>query len=309
MIDAIILALHYLIRVIPLMAIGVVIAELIIALNFTDRIAWVTKPITKFSHLPKECGVSFLTAFVSPASANSMLMEFYNKKLIKRKELIIGSLVNSFPSIVMHWRYTIPVILPLLGVTGLIYFSLLMMIGLIKTSIILIASRLILPEKDDDREIKIKSIPPLKEAFKISLRNSKKTMWRILIVTIPLTFIVFILIDIGIFKILADYLKGITEYFPIPAEGLPIIAAQFANTVAAWTIAGNLLSQGVLNSREIILTLLVGNILSSIIKLRFSIPYYFGIFGTKLGSKILAISTILRILIILMIIGILVVWW
>ncbi len=227
--DALILALNYLIGVVPLMVVGVILAELIIALNFVSKIAWITKPITRFAHLRKECGISFLTAFASPAAANSMLMEFYNKKLIERKELIIGSLVNSFPAIVMHWRYTLPAIIPLLGVTGLIYFGILTAVGFIKTFIILITGRILLPKKDDDGEIEKEKRPLLKDAFKISVRKSEKTVKKILMLTIPITFIVFILIDIGVFKIISNYLSGIVKYFPIPAEGLPVIAAQFAN--------------------------------------------------------------------------------
>jgi len=301
--DAIFLALNYLIRVVPFIVVGVILAELIIALKFVSKIAWITKPITRFAHLQKECGISFLTAFASPATANSMLMEFYSKKLIERKELIIGSLANSFPVIVIHWRYMLPTIVPLLGVTGLIYFGVLMAVGFIKTSIILITGRIILPKKDDDGEIEREKRPPIKEAFKTSLKKSKKTIKRILVLTIPITFIVFILIDLGVFEIIADHLSGIVRYFPIQAEGLPVIAAQFANRIAAYTIAGNLLSEGILNPKDIILTLLVGNVLSSIVQLRFTIPYYFGIFGTKLGTQILAISTGLRIVIMILMIA------
>jgi len=178
-----------------------------------------------------------------------------------------------------------------------------MAVGFIKTSIILITGRIILPKKDDDGEIEREKRPPIKEAFKTSLKKSKKTIKRILVLTIPITFIVFILIDLGVFEIIADHLSGIVRYFPIQAEGLPVIAAQFANRIAAYTIAGNLLSEGILNPKDIILTLLVGNVLSSIVQLRFTIPYYFGIFGTKLGTQILAISTGLRIVIMILMIA------
>ena len=59
-------------------------------------------------------------------------------------------------------------------------------------------------------------------------------------------------------------------------------------------IAGNLLSVGILNTKEIVLSLLVGMILSSIVSIRFLIPYYVGIFHSKLGTQIMIYSTILR---------------
>ncbi|PKP54432.1 MAG: nucleoside recognition protein, partial [Candidatus Altiarchaeales archaeon HGW-Altiarchaeales-3] len=302
--DALISALRYLLMVVPFIIIGVVLAELIIALKFVNKIVWITKPITRFGHLRKECGITFLTAFASPAAANSMLMDLYTKKLIERRELIISSLVNSFPAILMHWKYILPAIVPLLGVTGLIYAILILIIGFIKTLVILIIGRILLPARCDEAEPKKEKRPPIKEAFKISIKNSKKMIKRILIMIIPITFIVFILIDIGVFDIFAGYLSGVTRYFPIPVEGLGVIAAQFAKSIAAWTIAGNLLSEGVLTSKEVILTLLFGSILVTVMEFKHSIPYYLGIFGAKLGTQLVIISIILRIIItILMIIA------
>ena len=88
-----------------------------------------------------------------------------------------------------------------------------------------------------------------------------------------------------------------------------MIAAQFANSIAAHTIAGNLLSEGILNSKDVVLTLMVSSVLTSIVQLRFSIPYYLGIFGPKLGTQILAIATVIRIAIMILMIIVLAVWW
>ncbi|OQX20150.1 MAG: nucleoside recognition protein [Candidatus Altiarchaeales archaeon A3] len=307
--DALISALKYLLWIVPFIILGVVLAELIMALKFVNKIMWITKPITKFAHLRKECGATFLTAFASPAAANAMLMEFYNKKTIDKKELFISSLVNSFPGIVMHWKYMLPALVPLLGVTGLIYFGVLMAVGFIKTFVVLVAGRVLLPKRNDDSEITKEKRPPVKEAFEICLRTSKKTIIKILKLMIPITIIVFILIDIGVFDMLAGYLSGAAGYFPIPADGLPVIAAQFANSIAAWTIAGNLLSEGVISSKDVVLTLMVGSVLSEIVNIRHSIPYYLGIFGAKFGMLILVIATVLRNVLTILMIIVLALWW
>lgn len=307
--DALISALKYLLWVIPFIIVGVVLAELIVALKFVNKITWLTKPITRFAHLRKECGISFLTAFASPTAANSMLMEFHNRGLLNKKELIIASLANSFPATVVHWKFIVPVIIPLLGVTGLIYFGILTAVGLVKTFSVLTAGRILLTRKNVISEIKKEKRPSLKEAFKISLSRSQKTLRRILAIFIPITIIVFTLIDLGVFEAIADYLSGIVGSFPVPPKGLPVIAAQLASPVAAWTVAGNLLFDGILNSKQIILTLLVGSVLSSIVELRYSIPYYFGIFGARLGVQILVTATLLRTMItILMIIALTLLW-
>jgi hypothetical protein len=64
-------SLFFLAKTIPFMVIGVIFAELIVALRVVDKIAFVARPITNFAHLRDECGASFITAFVSAMSANA----------------------------------------------------------------------------------------------------------------------------------------------------------------------------------------------------------------------------------------------
>ncbi|MFN3528167.1 MAG: nucleoside recognition protein, partial [Candidatus Altarchaeaceae archaeon] len=294
--DSIISALNYLLFILPFIVIGVVLAELIVELKLVDKIVWITEPIIKFGHLRKECGITFLTAFLSPAAANAVLVDLYNKKIIMKKELFISSLINSFPVVVMEGKFILPIIVPLLGFVGLIYFGILMLIGLIQTLLVLITGKFLLPKRNNEnkndgrsmeKEIKRGQKIGIRKAFKISLQKSRETLKKIILRIVPTTFAVFMLIDIGFFKILADYLSGIAGFFPIPSEGISIIVGQIADRVVGYTIAGNLLSQGILNTKEIILTLLIGHILSSLPHLRITIPYYFGIFGPKDGIEIL----------------------
>ncbi|MCK9299009.1 MAG: nucleoside recognition protein, partial [Methanoculleus sp.] len=139
------LSFELLVRTVPIVVAGVLIAEVLIALRVTDKIASVAYPVTTFSHLPRECGASFLLAFVSPQAADAMLVDYHDRGMIGRGELVVAALINSFPSVVMHWRYLIPVYVPLLGVFGLLYFAILMGIGFLKTGIVMVAGRALLP--------------------------------------------------------------------------------------------------------------------------------------------------------------------
>jgi len=69
----------------------------------------------------------------------------------------------------------------------------------------------------------------------------------------------FILIDLGLFDALAMQLQTISEYLSVPASGLPIIAAQFASKIAAYTIAGNMMTGGILSCRDIVITLFLSS--------------------------------------------------
>ncbi|NLB01182.1 MAG: nucleoside recognition protein, partial [Methanomicrobiales archaeon] len=138
------LAAELLGEMVPMMIAGVFLAEVLVALNLAGRIAAFSRPLTSFARLNEECGTSFLMAFVSPPAANAMLMDYHAKEIISRRELIIAATMNSFPTVVMHWRYLLPVYIPLLGIPGLIYFGLLMLVGLAKTAIIMVVGRSIL---------------------------------------------------------------------------------------------------------------------------------------------------------------------
>lgn len=289
------LSLNFLCKTVPFMVFGIVLAEFVVAMKFMDKIAFITKPITNFAHLSSECGTSFVTAFVSPTSANSMLAAFYNDGKIERRELFIASLVNSFPAIVMHWRSVLPVLIPLLGSVGVIYFSILMLVGLIKTLLVMLAGRILLVKKQTFSIQNDPEKPNIADALKISLKNSVKTVKKVLTTTIPTTFITFILYEMGAFEVLTDYLSPASRYFPIPPEGLTIISAYFGNYIAAATVAGNLLSAGRLTGKDVILSLLVGNVLSAFpAMLRYETPYYVGIFGPKNGTQIMLLSTAIR---------------
>jgi len=213
----------------------------------------------------------------------------------------------------VHIRYLLPALIPLLGVTGMICFGARMLVDFIKALIFLFVGRIILPKKDNDKdnesEIKKEERPHVKEAFKMSIKNSKKLIRKILILIIPITLIVFILIDIGVFKEIVKNIGGIASYLPIPIEGLPIICTQFASDVTAYPIAKGLLTKGVLTTKVVVLTLLVGDVLASIVNLRYSISSHFGIFGIKLGLLIVTIVIGLRNIIMLLMIIALAVWW
>ena len=287
-------SINYLVYIVPFMAVGVILAELFVELGWINKIGFLVLPLTKFAHLRNECGVSFLTAFASPAAASASLKHLYDNKMIDERELIISNILNSFPSIIMHWRTLLPILVPLLGVTGLIYIGFLTLVGFIKTTIVLFVGHFMLDEKPDNSNIEQTQRPSFPDAMRSSITRSKKTLGGILVVMIPTTIVVFILIDLGLFDALALHLKAISEYLPVPASGLPIIAAQFASKIAAYTIAGNMLTEGILSSRDIVITLLVGKILSSITSIRILAPFYMGIFGPRLGLKIMLLSALLR---------------
>jgi len=291
------LSAELLLRTVPIVVIGVLLAEILIALRITDRIARLAYPVTTFSHLPRECGASFLLAFISPQAADAMLVDYHQKGLIGRGELIVAALINSFPSVVMHWRYLIPVYVPLLGIYGAIYFGILMGIGFLKTGIVMLAGRVLLPEVRAPREPEKPPgrTPSLNEAVRASLGPTARTLRRILGMMVPTLIIVAFLVEAGVFDAVAAYLEGASRLFPIPAEGLAIIAAKFGSYIAAASLASALLTAGEISGRDVVITLLVANLLTSIVTyLRWLGSFYVAIFGPRRGTEIMLISVALQ---------------
>ncbi|MHC1582465.1 MAG: nucleoside recognition protein, partial [Candidatus Syntropharchaeia archaeon] len=72
----------------------------------------------------------------------------------------------------------------------------------------------------------------------------------------------------------------------------------------------NMLSTGVLTGKGIILTLLVGDVLKSLLTMaRFLTPYYVRIFGPKIGTELVLLSTAIRDGIMLLVIFALALLW
>jgi len=292
--DALFLTFEYLASVIPATIIGIVLMELLIELGWIQKFGFVTAPFMRFGHLREEVGVGFLASFASPTAGNSMIAELNKKGLIDRKETLIASLVISFPATFIFVRDLLPVLIILLGFTGVIYLGIVVAIGLLRTTITLILGRFLLPPKKHTAIPGKKKKKKFGHAFKSALSTSRQPIQSIIPAMVIAAIIVFQLIDFGFFDLISVYMKGLPVLGYLPSEGLPVIAAWFASNVGAYTIAGRLLADGILSSKEIIIILLAGRVLSSLVRLRFTIPYYTGIFSPGLGMRIMLLATMMQ---------------
>jgi hypothetical protein len=307
--NALLLAFQYLLAVIPATITGIILMELLIELGWVQRIGFVTAPFIRFGHLREEVGVSFLVSFGSPTAGNSMVAELNKKGLMNDKETLIASLVTSFPATFIFVRDLTPVLLILLGTTGLVYLGIVVGVGLLRTVISLALGRFLLPPKKiaiKQQDIKTKKF---RGALQSAILSSLVPLRGIIPTMIIAAIIVFQLIDVGFFDMLSAYLKDLPVLRSLPAQALPIIAAWFASNIGAYTIAGKLLTDGIMTSKDIVITLLIGRVLSSIVRLRFTIPYYTGIFSPRLGTQIMLLSIVMQEVLTIIVIAILAVFW
>jgi hypothetical protein len=306
---ALLLALQYLLSVIPATIAGIILMELLIEMGWVQRLGFITAPFMRFGHLREEVGVSFFVSFGSPTAGNSMVAELNKNELIDDKETLIASLVTSFPATFIFVRDLTPVLVVLLGTTGIIYLGIVVGVGLLRTAISLAFGRFLLPPKKKVIIQQDKKTKKFRGALKSAILSSRVPLRSIIPTMIIAAIIVFQLIDIGFFDMLSAYLKDLPILKSLPVQALPIIAAWFASNVGAYTIAGKLLTDGIMTSKEIVITLLLGRVLSSIVRLRFTIPYYTGIFSPKLGTQIMLLATVMQEGLTIIVIAILAVFW
>ena len=283
--------LLFILKQLPYLVIGLFLAEILIGMKMLEKLNWLTKPLMRYAHLDAACGIPFLIALVSPMTANSTLLGFHKNDRLSIKELYYAVLVNSFPNALMHWRWWLPAILSVMGYAGLLYFILMLVGESIRLFCFVAYSRISLPAPVDREDIQKKHVKkPLNEVVKSGITGTVKTIGKMMKVFIPVTFIVFLLANLNFFDLLAEWLKGSTRFFPVPVEGISVIAAQFGNSLIAFTLAGNLLNQHVLTVKDVILTLFTGRIFASVmVALRMQLPAVVGIFGKKLGLRIIGV--------------------
>lgn len=207
--DALLSAFGYLLSVIPATVVGIVLMELLIELGWVQKLGSLTAPFMRFGHLREEVGVSFLVSFGSPTAGNSMVAGLNKKGLIGDTETLIASLVTSFPATFIFVRDLTPVLIILLGTTGLIYLGIVVGVGFFRTAIMLVLGRFLLSPK----KTAIVDWHAEKKKFGTALRDALRTSWAPLRSIIPTmviaAVIVFQLIDVGFFDMISVYLKGL----------------------------------------------------------------------------------------------------
>ncbi|WP_297069733.1 hypothetical protein [Thermococcus sp.] len=301
------IAFSFLKRSIPGLLVGMFIAELLIEKGIINKFSPIGKPFVKLSNLPEECALAFATAFLNTRAGNAMLIDFYREGRIDRRELYIASLMNAFPAMVRHWNSLIPILLATLGGLGLLYFGILVIIGLLQTTVFALIGKLLIKtprHRKNTRKSNKDSREPFRQTLKNALAKTKKRSIPILKTLILATYVTALLIAAGFFEHLTSLVKESAAFLPLSPEELSVALSATASSIAAYTLGANLLKAGLISEKHLIMSLLLGSVLANITFLRVLVPYYIGLYGTRDGTKIMLISMATRSAIILCIVAV-----
>ncbi|WP_332247283.1 hypothetical protein [Methanococcus vannielii] len=158
--------------------------------------------------------------------------------------------------------------------------------------------------KKVDFEPKSDNVSKISDNLKKSLKSTLKVSKRIIILMAITTFIVIFLSKNGVFDHVSVLISPFTRFFNLdPNVGILIMTCLF-NVQAAMIMSSNLLKEGVLNSKEVIVGLIFANVLSlSTRYAKHSLPLHVSLFGPKLGTKIVMINAVITLLLDILIIG------
>ncbi|MCL1981006.1 MAG: hypothetical protein FWG62_08035 [Proteobacteria bacterium] len=285
-----------LLRLLVFLAIGLLAALFIESLNWTRKLAIIARPLTRFGHLSPLTGASFSICFFSGMAANTMLAEGYANRQLSRKELILANLFNSLPSNFLHLPTTFFIAAPIIKGAAVIYIGLTIGTALLRTLLIALLGRMLLPANNG--EIATAQLPPPPEhPFRTALKNTSKRFKRrirkIVGYTVPIYILFYALTEAGFFaaaeRFMGQHLSWLSWLSP---QALSILTFQMAaEFTAGLAAAGSLLASGSMRMEEIVLVLLIGNILSSPIRaVRHQYPYYAGIFKPVLAAELILFS-------------------
>ncbi len=291
-----------LLRLICMLSVGLLIANFIEALNWTRKVALLARPLVRFGNLSDITGASFSLAVFSGVSANTLLAEAYDQEKIDRKELVLANLFNSLPTYFVHLPTMFFITVPLIKGAAFIYVGLTLLAALLRTMVIIVISRFLLPTPLRQEPVITPAGKPgidWRAALDKSWRRFKKRIRKILLYTVPIYVIIFIIHRIGYFREVEQAVAGYLAFIPgLTPQAMGIITLQMvAELTAGVAAAGALLQEGAMSNREVILALLVGNILSSPLRaVRHQFPYYAGIFQPKIAMELIVCSQAFRIL-------------
>jgi hypothetical protein len=288
-----------LLRLLFFMSCGLLLAFFLEAMHWTRFLARFSSPLARFGHMGESAGAAFSLAFFSPASANALLSENYQKGRISKREVFFSCLFNSSPAFFVHLPSMTALVLSFLGVQGLIYLGITFSAAMLRTFCTAVCGRVLLlaPQKIHlQAEAKISAAKPVAAEI---WRRFKFRLRKVLLFTVPVYILFFAAQKLGWFEDLSNGLAAASQgsflAFLRP-EAVSVVALSLSAELGAALSAGSaFMFSGNLSVQEITLALLIGNILSTPIRaLRHQLPSYAGFYSPRLALQLVLLNQLAR---------------
>ncbi len=290
-----------LLRMIGMIAAGLFIGQWIESTGWTSRLAVITRPFFRFGRLGPHLGASFMAAFVSGVTANSLLLTYYEEGKISRRDIFIGNLMNQFPAYFLHLPSTFFMVSALTRWAGMWYFLLTFLAALLRTLLLVIGHRFFGPVDSSSNWQEDLDARRTDRDWKTLLKTIGQKALRRLTAVVVLVVPIYILVDmmqaLKLFDMARDALAHLTVHHFVPVESLSIVVLSFvAEFTSGFAAAGALMDSGLLTVKQTVIALLLGNVIAFPIRaLRHQLPNYMGIFSPGLGMQLLVTGQLFRV--------------
>ncbi len=287
-------------RLLTGLATGLLVANLLEALNWTRHLAKLAAPLARLAHLRDVAGAAFSMAFVSPAAANALLAESREKGDISDRELMLANLFNSLPAYLVHTPTLFLLTWPVLGTPALVYVGLTLLAAVGRTLLTVGAARLLLPPPPEGCVtclLEGQKSKTWREALNKAWKRFKRRLPKLIYFTVPVYVAMYLLQQHGFFQAAEHWMTEHAQWLSfLKPQAMGIIVLHLAAELgAALSAAGSVLNTGGLDAQEVVLALLVGNILSTPMRaIRHQFPSYAGFFRPVMALKLVMANQGLR---------------
>ncbi|HEC68968.1 MAG TPA: hypothetical protein ENI31_01580 [Candidatus Omnitrophica bacterium] len=276
-------------------------------LGLFKKLEFIGRPLVRLANLPKESAITFVTSMGSVLAGNALLTQFHREERIDAKQTFLSALLNGIPVYIKEtFTYQIPIMIPILGIKiGGIYFLSFILSGFAKLFFVISFGKVMLKKNNPDEPpgpVNLSFVQPIKRKFThilfLNLRKQAKIFFKIALSFVLMTFIVFLLINIGVLNKAKNTVEPLTGFFKLPPESiLPVTTYMFSPLIGATSVS-TLVKEGKLTDFQAIITCMLGGFLMlPVFSLRYSLAKYTAIFGFGLGINIILVSALLGMLI------------
>ncbi len=299
MIDLAFRALDFAAPILAMIGIGLFGAGVLTEMGLMEGLARIARPIFSFSRLPDACASAFVVSLGSAVAANGMVARFRDEGRLDENEVVLCAIMNSIPVYFRElFTYQIPIVLPALGlVVGGFYALVFIITALVKISVVVILSRLFIKKgtcrvPEGGREVRAS----LKEAVMRSFRRERRLFFKIAVIYISMTMVVFALGDRGAFE--AFSVLPLAEIFGIPPESIVPLTTYVASPIVGISLLGPMIANNGITHLQAMIVLMLGSMfMLPLFAARSLLPRYVGLFGPRLGVGIVVFSTGMSVLV------------
>ncbi|CQH62053.1 uncharacterized protein HHUB_3628 [Halobacterium hubeiense] len=294
-------------------AVGLTLANLAVAFGAVEYVARFAKPLTGPANLPDEVGTAILATTASPTAGYGMLKEYRDAGVLDDRATLIAVTINTFFGFVQHiFTFYAPVLIPILGLeVGLTYVGARAGVSLAITLVGVLAGALFLTERNvapatgADVDLPGDGDQTRSEAVRDALAKTRRKLFSIVPrLAVVYTAVVYLTTAYDVTEYTAAA-APLTELIGLPSASVPAIAT-FAvdTTTGAIFIAPQV--PGTFTAREAVATMLVGGVVSfAVSTFKRSIPFQYGIWGARFGSKVIAVNVATKVVFIAVAIAVL----